>query len=420
MEFNRTKELKELCAAIGNGRIKVVAGLRQIGKSYLLKNILSRELIKNYNVKDEYICTIDLLVDYPNIRTSKKLENLINKVYKNNKFKYLFVDEVQLAEDGYAEVLIRFHLKNPDVEIFVTGSNSHALSNDIICQFKEYCSSIVVNPLCYNEIIETISDFSVDDYIHYGGIPRVLEKTTVEDREYELRYLFNEIYFKDLVQRNKFNYLSEQSMQMILSHIFSSTNEICSIKIAKRISKKSGTNTENFLKLNKEVGDFIKWCNNAYLLIPFHNAIGTAIKASNGVEGLHEKEYSIDNGLMNLNADALHLEENLLENIVFLELRQFNINIFGKTIIKTDNPSGESNNGEIDFSFIYNEVEYNIQVAHTVTDSNREREIDNLLKTPKESKKLLICKENLLEDIDKSIYVYDIEYFIKNIREIIK
>ena len=53
MEFNRTKELKELCAAIGNGRIKVVAGLRQIGKSYLLKNILSKELIKNYNIKNK-------------------------------------------------------------------------------------------------------------------------------------------------------------------------------------------------------------------------------------------------------------------------------------------------------------------------------------------------------------------------------
>lgn len=420
MEFSRTKELKELCAAIGNGRIKVVAGLRQIGKSYLLKNILSKELIKNYNIKDEDICTIDLLVDYPNIKTSKRLENLINKVYKNNKFKYLFVDEVQLAKGGYAEVLIRFHLKNPDVEIFVTGSNSHALSNDIICQFKEYCSSIVVNPLCYNEIIETISDFSVDDYIHYGGIPRVLEKITVEDREYELRYLFNEIYFRDLVQRNKFNYLSEQSMQMILSHIFSSTNEIKSINIAKRISKKSGTNTDNFLKLNKEVGDFIKWCTNAYLLIPFHNAIGTTTKASNGVEGLHEKEYSIDNGLMNFNADALHLEENLLENIVFLELRQFGINISGKSVAKTDNSSGESSDGEIDFSFIYNEVEYNVQVAHTVTDSNREREVDNLLATPKESKRLLIYKENLLGDIDKSIYLYNIEYFIKNIKEIIK
>ena len=121
MEFNRTKELKELCAAIGNGRIKVVAGLRQIGKSYLLKNIFSKELIKNYSITNEDICTIDLLIDYPNIRTSKKLENLINKVYKNNKFKYLFVDEVQLAKDGYAEVLIRFHLKNQDEEIFVTG-----------------------------------------------------------------------------------------------------------------------------------------------------------------------------------------------------------------------------------------------------------------------------------------------------------
>jgi predicted AAA+ superfamily ATPase len=48
------------------------------------------------------------------------------EVYTNDKFKYLFVDEVQLAKDGYAEVLIRFHLKNPDEEIFVTGSNSQA------------------------------------------------------------------------------------------------------------------------------------------------------------------------------------------------------------------------------------------------------------------------------------------------------
>ena len=39
IEFGRRKEIASLLEARGNGKIKVIEGLRQVGKSYLLNTL---------------------------------------------------------------------------------------------------------------------------------------------------------------------------------------------------------------------------------------------------------------------------------------------------------------------------------------------------------------------------------------------
>ena len=130
MEIRRDRYLERLIAHKGNGRVKIVTGIRRCGKSYLLFQLFKRHLIET-GVKLNHIIEIQL-----EDRSNKELRNpdvclaFIKKQIKDQKPYYLLIDEVQLM-DEFEDVLNScLHIQNLDT--YVTGSNSKFLSKDII------------------------------------------------------------------------------------------------------------------------------------------------------------------------------------------------------------------------------------------------------------------------------------------------
>ena len=150
-EINRDSQLKKLIDRRENNLIKIITGIRRSGKSYLLDPIYKNYLLDN-GVNNNHIIKIDL-----DLRANKKfldpdyLDNYVRNSIKDEKVYYCLLDEIQNVPD-FESVLNGF-LKIPNLDVYVTGSNSKFLSSDIITEFRGRGDEIRVYPLTFSEFL---------------------------------------------------------------------------------------------------------------------------------------------------------------------------------------------------------------------------------------------------------------------------
>lgn len=155
MLINRDYYLNQIINSMWDGQIKVITGLRRVGKSVLLFDLF-KEYLTNKEIKEEQIITLSLdqrkYYKYRNpIMLCDYVENLITDT---NKEYYLFIDEVQLSrtvideENDNIPVTIYDMLNElnsyKNLDVYVTGSNSKMLSSDIITEFRGRSTQIHV------------------------------------------------------------------------------------------------------------------------------------------------------------------------------------------------------------------------------------------------------------------------------------
>jgi predicted AAA+ superfamily ATPase len=144
---------------MGNGMVKIVTGIRRCGKSFLLFNLFRNHLLQN-GVREDHIIGLSL----DDLRNSelrnpiKLLDYIESKLQNDGTTHYVILDEVQLV-DRFVEVLLSLmHL--PNLEIYVSGSNSKFLSSDIVTEFRGRGDEIRVYPLTMSELMEEMkADF---------------------------------------------------------------------------------------------------------------------------------------------------------------------------------------------------------------------------------------------------------------------
>ena len=218
MEIRRDDYLGKLMAKRENGLIKVITGIRRCGKSYLLKTLFRRKLVED-GVRDENIITFELdqLRD-ARYRNPFALVSAVRKIIGDGKdMYYLFIDEIQMSlkvpnpyDRGgrkltFYDALLEL-MEIPNLDIYVTGSNSEMLSSDILTNFRGRGDQIHMHPLSFSEYYEAVGGDkreAYDSYSWFGGMPLILSRPDDESRREYLESLFSEIYIKDLVEREK-------------------------------------------------------------------------------------------------------------------------------------------------------------------------------------------------------------------------
>ena len=147
MRFRRERCLRQLIERMGNGQIKVITGIRRCGKSYLLFDLFADHL-KSSGVADDHIIRIALDDDLnEKYREPAELSAYLrSRVGSDDKPCYILIDEIQFAISG-AEMRnpdrpVRLYgvlnglMRLPNVDIYVTGSNSKMLSTDVMTEFR--------------------------------------------------------------------------------------------------------------------------------------------------------------------------------------------------------------------------------------------------------------------------------------------
>ena len=184
--------------------IKILVGIRRCGKSVILNQIIDE--IKEKNVSDDHIIWINFeYIEYEHLKDYKELNRYIKeKIIDKDKY-YLFLDEIQKV-DKFEEVInsIRASVKN--VSIFITGSNSKLLSQELSTVLSGRYVLFNIYPLSYKEFIQLTnknsnSEESFWNFVKWGGLPNRCEfNSEINIKDY-LHSVFDSIILRDVVDR---------------------------------------------------------------------------------------------------------------------------------------------------------------------------------------------------------------------------
>ena len=375
MEINRDSYLQQLISYRFDGLVKVITGIRRCGKSYLLRNIYKEYLLQD-GVKEEQIIVIELdLAKDIKYRNPLILSQYVREIVEKSKEEfYLFVDEIQMSdevsnpynEDGKK---ITFYdalndLRSlPNLDVYVTGSNSKMLSSDILTEFRGRSDEIRVHPLSFAEYYSAVGgdkNEAFDDYAFYGGMPLILSRPNDAAKMTYLKSLFTEVYLRDIVERKKIERqdVLEQILDLLCSSIGSLTNPT---KIADTLRSKQTTGVAA-----NTIRSYIGHLEDAFL---FSESKRYDVKGKSYFESPN-KYYCEDIGLRNARIGFRQQEmTHIMENIVYNELmiRQFFVDV-GVVYARTINQNGNSvrTPREIDFVVSSGGKKTYIQSAYSI------------------------------------------------------
>ena len=407
VRINREIYLQALIDRMHNGMIKVITGIRRCGKSYLLFEIF-KDYLKSTGVNDSHIIAIELdkrqNVKYHN--PDVILEYIESQITKKGNY-YVFLDEVQMLDEFESVLNSLLHISN--VDVYVTGSNSKFLSKDVITEFRGRGDEIRLYPLSFAEFMSVYKGdvyHGWADYVNYGGLPRVLSMKTPQQKVQYLTSLFNEVYLKDILERNKIDKTQELEdlINILASSIGSLTNPS---KIEKTYrSKLQKTLTDSTIK------KYIEFVEDAFIVSSAHRY---DVKGRKYI-GSPLKYYFEDLGLRNARLGFRQVEEtHIMENIIFneLRLRGYTVDV---GIVEARERDGKGSmlrkQYEVDFVANLGSNRYYLQSAFSIPDEEkRKQEKASLIKIDDSFKKIILVKDvvNVSRDNDgiTTMNVYD-------------
>ena len=423
--IERKKYLERLIAKKENGLVKVITGIRRCGKSYLLFNIY-KDYLKSIGVEDECIICL-ALDDDENIKYRNPLElgkHIRSLTDDDSKIYYVFLDEIQKVvtiqnpyiegvEDkiGFVDVVLGL-MKQDNIDVYVTGSNSKMLSSDILTEFRGRGDEIRVNPLSFEEFYHSYEGdkrYAWQEYYTYGGLPLVMKKKGHEEKAKYLESLFDKIYIGDIIERNKI--LHDKSVLDDLLNIISSS--VGSLTNASKISKTFKSERQVSIS-NETVSRYLDFFIDAFMI---YKAERFDVKGRKYI-GSPLKYYFSDVGLRNARLNFRQQEENhIMENIIYNELcnRDFSVDVgVVEYCYKDENKKSKRSQLEIDFVANKGSKKYYIQSALTVSEEEkRQQEVRSLNRVGDSFKKIVVVKESIIPwHDDNGILYIGIEQFL--------
>ena len=425
MQYARTQYMDQLIKKKDNGRIKVITGLRRSGKSYLLFN-LYRQYLLNNGVGEEQIVGLALdEIDNAKYRNPFELNKAVKeRMPDKQKRYYVFIDEIQFVTEiqnpyvndpnetlTFIDVVLGL-MKLPNVDVYVTGSNSKMLSTDVLTQFRDRGDEIRVNPLSFAEVYENYEGDKRGvwrDYYTYGGMPLVWTMETHEERSRYLRDLFNRTYIRDVLERHQVN--NDAEVLEILLNVLASG--IGSLTNPSRLSNTFAS--ERQIRIAPDTIDtYIGYFLEAYLI---QKAERYDVKGRKYIK-TPVKYYYSDPGLRNARLGFRQLEEtHLMENVLFNDLirRGFDVDV-GVVEQNVKEDSGKKVRKQLEVDFVVNKGEkrYYIQSALSVEDpEKKEQEIASLIRIPDSFRKIVVVRDYIKPWQDeKGIQYIGIEDFL--------
>ena len=428
MVINRDRYLRQVIAKKKDGMIKIITGIRRCGKSYLL-NILFRQHLLDEGVDGGDIIMLALDEDI-NARYRNPLElgrYIRERCADRSRYFYVLLDEIQKVDSvanpylpdnpnekiGFVDVLLGLR-SLPNVDTYVTGSNSKMLSVDIATEFKDRGEEIRMNPLTFDEFMSAYkgdSRMAWTEFMMYGGMPFVMSKNGHAEKTAYLQGLFEHTYITDVIERNNLKGAKdvlEDLLDILASSVGSLTNT---------------TRLENTFRSERHVNishntisAYIDCFEHAFIL---KKAARYDIKGRKYI-GAQQKYFYSDVGLRNARLNFRQQEENhIMENIIYNELtaRGFSVDV---GVIETTvvNAVGKRQRSplEVDFVCHRGHARYYIQSALTVAEeSKRQQETRSLMKISDSFVKIVVVRDYIIRWHDEAGILYiGVEDFLLN------
>jgi predicted AAA+ superfamily ATPase len=376
--FKRELYLERLRPFVDTQMIKVIAGQRRIGKSYLLYQMMDE--IKTLHPDAEIMYINKELFEFDHL---KNYADLVEYVHANRKQPdrkcYLFIDEIQDISEY--EKALRSFFAEKDFDIYCTGSNANLLSGELASTLSGRYIEIKVHGLSYGEFLQfhrlEESEDTFARYYRFGGLPYLIHLPPNETAVSEyLLNIYHTILLKDVIARysiRNVRLLDDLAIYLAdtVGNLFSA-NGICKYMKAQRIDI-----------LPKTILEYLNYLINAFLV---QRAKPVDLQGKN-ILRIGEKYYFEDLGIRHaIRPFRANDIGQVLENLVFQHLQ-----IGGYSVAV-----GRNDDKEIDFVAEKAGERMYIQVATTIIEpKTAEREYGNLLKINDNYPKMVITLDNI-------------------------
>jgi len=363
--------------------VKVVTGMRRVGKSTLLAQVRDNLLAKG--IPEEQILSInkDLLV-WDLVRDYRDLDRIIQERLTSQPApRYLMVDEIQEIE-GW-EKAINSVLAQGLADIIITGSNAHLLSAELATLLTGRYVKIPVYPLGFSEFLtfRQASGESGDQedqfrqFLRYGGLPGLQVLAMDDDQIFPyLNAILNTILLKDIVKRHAIREVGH------LERVLAFTFDNCGSPISARSITAFFKNQQTRITVDT-VLSYLSYLCDAFLLF---RTSRFEIKGKKHLEFL-DKYYLGDLGLRHALFGYRETDiGGLLENVVYLELlrRGYQVKV------------GVMDQREIDFVAERQGERLYVQVAYLLAEPETiRREFGNLEQITDNHPKLVLSMDRI-------------------------
>ena len=402
MEIKRSYYLNKLISKRNNKLIKIVTGIRRCGKSYLLDPIFKNYLLDN-GVSENHIIKLELdSIENEEYTDPKKLYEYVMKKAVENDTYYVILDEIQKVPN-FESVLNSF-LRKPNLDVYVTGSNSKFLSSDIITEFRGRGDEIKVYPLSFSEFMSTYNGNEINglnEYIIYGGLPLITTFKSAEEKIDYLNFQKDNVYINDVIERNDIR--NDEELKTLIEIISSSIGSLTNpTKLYNTFVSKGNKNVTS-----KTIALYLKYLEESFLI---EKSKRFDVKGKKYIE-TPSKYYFVDIGIRNSLINFRQIEKtHIMENIIYTELRRrgFNVDVGIVEKRKTDE-NGKKYYTQLEVDFVANKGsdKYYIQSAYSIEDnSKREQELQSLLNISDNFKKMVIVYDSFIKWQDENGIVY--------------
>ena len=402
MEIKRNYYLNKLISKRNNKLIKIVTGIRRCGKSYLLDPIFKDYLLDN-GVDENHIIKLELdSIENEECTDPKKLYEYVMEKIVDKEIYYIILDEIQKVTN-FESVLNSF-LRKPNLDVYVTGSNSKFLSSDIITEFRGRGDEIKVYPLSFSEFMSVYNGNEINglnEYINYGGLPLITTFKSAEEKIDYLNFQKDNVYINDVIERNDIR--NDEELKTLIEIKSSSIGSLTNpTKLYNTFISKGNKNITN-----KTIALYLKYLEESFLI---EKSKRFDIKGKKYIE-TPSKYYFVDIGIRNSLINFRQIEKtHIMENIIYTELRRrgFNVDV-GIVEKRKIDENGKKDYKQLEIDFVVNKGsdKYYIQSAYSIEDNNkREQESQSLLNVSDNFKKMVIVYDSFIKWQDDNGIIY--------------
>ena len=397
--IKRETYLQQLIDRMGNGEVKIITGPRRSGKSWLLNRIF-KDYLLGQGVEEDNIIIVSFDLDDEeetgDLTDRQALKSyLYSRITDASKPYYVILDEVQEVE-GFEKIVNGLNAKD-NVDVYITGSNSHFLSSDIKTIFRGRGDEIRVWPFSFREFCSDRSEPVSElwkEYYTYGGMPGLLRQRTPEQKVAYLQRLWNKTYLDDVVERHKVK--NRDALSTLADALCSSVGSLTNPNRISNVLR----NIQN-TKIDPEtISNYIGYLEEAFL---FEGSKRYNIKGNRYFESI-KKYYSVDVGLRNAKLNFRQQEiTHIMENVIYDELRMrgFAVDVGVVEAREMRNGKSEYIQYEIDFIASNGTDKYYVQSAFSLDgDEKRQQELKSLLKVDDSFQKIVITGNDIAEYTD--------------------
>lgn len=310
----RPKYLSKIKKFIDKPIIKVLTGMRRVGKSTILE-IIRDDILAHIPPENKIFLNFES-IEFSGIQDSDVLANYLKPILQNGKGKYyFFFDEIQLVKNW--EQVINGLRVDIDCDIYITGSNSMLISGELATLLAGRYVEFEIQSFTFSEFIQIFesSGLSKEElfgkYIRLGGMPFLKYFDLEEESSHKyLNDVYHTVLVRDVLQYNSIREVD--IFQRLLLYVMENIGHTFSANSIKNYFKSESRKVSLDTILN-----YLEYCNRAFIIrkAPRYDVAGKKILK------VDEKYYLNDHGFRQAKGFSNTKDiERTLENIVYIEL----------------------------------------------------------------------------------------------------